>query len=197
MKALKDLHSRRKLVAIGVEVKRQPYGGQWINTNRLGLPSNLPALSRLLTGGVWQKRIALTITSKVEVMRTNPNTDITTITDSSKGDRNEIALWSQWVQDYSRTHWKPKLDTTPATQGLHVSMSRGPNTGESVMARMYDILAFAPRGVWPLFIRACKAFGRQDLLDLSLTVLGRNAQLCKVKTIQKFIERKNPQHVAT
>lgn len=66
VKALKDLHSRRKLVALGVQVRRQPYGGQWINTNRLGLPSNLPALTQLLTRGVWGRRLALSITSTVE-----------------------------------------------------------------------------------------------------------------------------------
>jgi uncharacterized membrane protein len=54
--ALKDLHSRRKLASLGVQVSRRPYGGLWIKTNRLGLPTCLPALTQLLEGGVWRIR---------------------------------------------------------------------------------------------------------------------------------------------
>jgi len=88
-------------------------------------------------------------------MRTKPSTDIATITNSSSGTESEISLWSQWVEDYSKTHWKHKLLPTPVDLGLHTRMSRGPNGGASVIARMYDILVFTNLNIWPLFIQAC------------------------------------------
>lgn len=129
-------------------------------------------------------------------MRTKPSTDISNITDRGTGSRSEIRLWSSWIENYSKTIWKPKFQTTPSIPKLHTSISRGPNSGESMIARMYDILAFCDRGVWPLFIKACKSFNRIDVLTLCFDVLGRNALLCQNKAVKAFVRKKDPKHTA-
>jgi uroporphyrinogen-III synthase len=76
-------------------------------------------------------------------------------------------------------------------------MSRGPNSGRRVLARTYDILAFSSSRVWPLFLEACKAFNRRDLLNLALNRLQRNAIACQNKRINKFLQKKGSLYVAS
>jgi hypothetical protein len=92
VKVLKDLYGRSKLLALGVNVPREPYGGMWLATNYHGLPRRLPNLTTFLTGSVWEKRIALSVLSAVEVMRLPPSSDISTITGEYTGKGSKVTL---------------------------------------------------------------------------------------------------------
>lgn len=160
VKILKDLHAHAKLAAIGVDVDSRDLGGVWFTIDRQGIPRKLRELRSLLKGDVNSKRIAVSITSQVETLRTKPSSDISVITDPFKGDRQEVAIWSLWCEQYAHAIWKKKT-TKPTETRYHTSTSAGPNAGASVISAGVDTLAF------------CQSTWAMDLLNRCTSVMNR------------------------
>jgi hypothetical protein len=165
VKICKDLNSNAKLAAIGVTVDSRDLGGKWFSTDQQGIPKSLKHLRALLAGGVYSKRIAVSITSQVETLKIKPSNDITTITMPFKGCREEVTYWSKWCMDYSNTVWTKHV-TSPVESRYHTSTSGGPNGGASVLSAGVDTLAINGNPLLDsLFKEVSSSWGRNDLLE--------------------------------
>jgi hypothetical protein len=198
VKVLKDLHSRCKLAAVGVISKDYLFGGIWIAPRpSTGLPKKLPSLSNLLAKGDWGNRIATSITSQVETMRLSPSTDITSITECSSADRNELTLWSQWCKDYSEQHWKPLFPTTTEEIRYHTSTSAGPNGGNAMVSAIYDSLIITSQPFWDQYQNWCSVLNRNDLIDkVQACSNSVTESLQNFRHFKKIYLKKTPLHLA-
>jgi hypothetical protein len=167
-KVLKDLHSTAKLSVIGVRVPLGSLGGKWVTTYHTGIPKVLPNLNKLCTGSYYERRLAVTITSYVELLRVKPEIDLKSITDPFKGQKAEVQLWAQWCEDYSKRHWTKVRTPAHDDDRYHTSMSRGPNGGASLLSRGIDSLYLVGGPHWTLFKEACSLWKRYDLVKSAI-----------------------------
>lgn len=190
VKVLKDLYGRSKLLALGVNVPRESYGGMWLATNRHGIPRGLPNLTAFLTGGVWEKRIALSVLSAVEVMRLPPSSDISTITGEYTGKVLKLLYWKWALRRQSKRLFARFNEAYQNREDrYHLSTSAGPNHGASIIDSGLDALFLNGNPEFKdLFLRACDILGRDDLLNRFTTFVA--------DAIKLGVTIKDPRHIA-
>jgi len=198
VKVLKDLHGAAKLAAIGVDSSGIAAKSMWMSTYSNGIPRKLPYLNKLLKGSVYSRRIAVSITSSVELFRVKPSMDITSITKPFSGSKPEVAIWSQWIRDYSHKHWTKLVTTDESPNLYHTSTSAGPNGGASLLSAGIDALALkACPTTWILFKQMCLFSKRFDLVRRAvLTEREINLKLKEGFQLPKRVLKEGGLHLA-
>jgi len=166
IKIWKDLNSRAKLIVVHQKVDRQPYGGKWIKTNRLGLPSALPVTTKLLEVGGTSNG-ALTIIGLVNLARTKPDTNLDTITGAftgtwgGKSKADYLTDWQRQVEKVIRP-WKGTIEWS----GTHVSLKAGPMHQSAMLSSGLEAVTFAMTGMMSWFQLSCQQVGAADLYGM-------------------------------
>lgn len=134
-KVLKDLDDRTKLVAIGQEIPRGPYGSVWLKTNPLGLPKKLPELKRWV---INNPRQATQVTCLVRLITLPPSLSTETITSP-----NTHSWPPSWLDDYSLYVNNHLSQVTMKPCDWHSTTKSGPNGPAAIISSGIDAIANA------------------------------------------------------